>query len=242
MNIYARVLVSTVLLITISACSSSTGESDTSLRRVDFNIDFANGNKGAITQKFDVDGRVIQELVYSDGVLSGTSAFQTNELGQLIRASEDSNGDGVFDYYTDYEYVAGDGLTRILRVELDGEISNLTEFEFDNGLAINRKTYLLDNVFTTEGLTGESGTLERTLQYQYDADSRVIGFTIDFDSDGIIDGDMTHSYNADGTLSTIVHTTVSGGTRWSMSATYEEGPCLYPTNSAYDIDCVIVSN
>jgi len=69
-----------------------------------------------------------------------------------------------------------------------------TQHTFKDGLAVKRETLTVDNITSAEQVGENAGTLESTLVYQYE-DGCLVGFTVDADSDEVIDGDMVLSYN-----------------------------------------------
>jgi len=223
-----------------SAGSSNTNTGERTFRRISEQVDFANGDKIVRVNEFAPNGTILRVTSTENGVLFGVAQFETRANGEVIRENVDEDADGVVDYSHEFDYQPVDGLSRIYRVLPSGEISWFQFFEFENGVALNRKMRVLENVFNKDGLDENSGSPGRTLVYRYENDL-FTGFSIDFDTDGVIDGDMAFSYNINGTLNTVMHTTVADGALWTLTATYEEGPCLWPSNTAHDQQCVTVS-
>ncbi len=206
--IKAITVVSVAFIITgcNSSDTSATADSRT-LRIHKETFANANGTTDEASYQYATDGTLLKRDLQRDGVLIMRDTYSFDEAGQLQRLSYDSNADGEIDYYDEFEYDDQGRVAKVYEYNRTDEITAYKQFTFDNGLAIKRETRTVDNITTTDQLDGTTGTLQRTLVYRYE-NNRLISFTIDFDSDAIIDGNMAHAYNPDGTISTIVHSTV----------------------------------
>jgi len=239
MHQYIKIFSIFISVYSLVSCSSSTTQPESdSLRLAKELFVFADGSTSVASYLYATDGTLFKRNFSSGETLERSFTYFTNEAGEIERISYDLDADGEEDEYEDYEYDTKNGLSRIYRYRQAGDMISYRQYTFENGLATKRETRIVENITSADQLGQSAGTLERTLEYQYE-DGRQVGFSIDFDSDGVNDGNMMHSYNANGTAASIVHTTVAAGTVWAITPQYESGPCSVRTNSTQNFYCFI---
>lgn len=240
-------LVTAILLLALSACSSSDDSSSglesnaTAQRLSEITRNIADGNVETRTIEYTESGNIAREIYKRDGNIYWTSTYDTRVDGQLIRRSDDVDQDDIENFSSTYSYENGRGLARIYRMDITELIYQVEIFRFDGVLVVSRDSRDVDDVATPDLVDETSGTLltRRTFEYENDL---VTLINIDTNGNGESDRQEILSYNADGTLASTTLSSFTEGAISSSTYTYEIGSCNRNSgNSFTNFYCVEVN-
>lgn len=225
MNTPLLTLLTTVALLTLSACGSSGTTSEIPTKRLkEVNRSFANGSVETVTTDYTESGHILRQVFRRDGNIYLTTTFDTSSDGRFTRRSEDTDQDGVEDQSSTYGYSDGLGLSRIYRIGSNTLIDEVDIFQFQGDLAVSRISRDIDEVATPDLVDETSGTVVAERFFSYE-NGRISVNDIDTDGDGEIDRQESFTYNPDGTLASTVFSSVTDGVISSSSFVYETGVC-----------------
>lgn len=229
-----RVTLTFLAALAVQACGSGGSDGGSSTQRVDTErVDHADGRVVILATEYTPEGFISRITDTRDGVVTGVSSFDTDAAGQLIRRLDDSDGDGLTDRSTVFEYINGLGLSRAFHADANGLFDGVTVNTFTGPLVTSSETRSIPAVDSIEAIDLSNSTLESRRLFTYSADQLTV-VEEDNDGNGSIDTLTSWSYNLDGTAATATTTALAGGTVSSHSFSYEAGACPASTYNSVD--------